>query len=218
MLHCQIHDPTKLVDKLRASPVIKPICRLEKGTTPGVGRIYDCLNRLWLSDNPQKAIRNPKPKGSKRPKSGEKLPPKHPGSVKRLVDKALEGRVIEERPEGILQEILKECAVLPSSKLGLLGNPNKLAVAGDGAPLLTGASPYGKRICDCRSKGIYRCNCKRVFTDPHANWGWDSYHEQRFYGHTLFSITSADSKKDLPLYLRLVQGSRNDSVTFVFLG
>jgi len=215
MLHCQIHDPTKFVAVLRSSPVLRAICGFEQGKTPGVGTIYDFLDRLWLSDNPQKAIKKPKSKG-KRPKSGEKLPAKHPGIVKKLVDKALEGRVIERRPESILQEILKGCAVLPSAKLGLLGNPNNLAVAGDGAPLLTGASPYGKKICDCPSKGIYRCNCKRVFTDPDANWGWDSYHEQWFYGHTLYSITSADSDNDLPLYLRLVQGSRNDSVTFVF--
>ncbi|WP_366922067.1 transposase [Metallumcola ferriviriculae] len=215
MLHCQIHDPTKFVDKLRASPVLRAICGFEKGETPGVGTFYDLLERLWLLDNPQKAIRKPKSKGRKRPKSGKKLPAKHPGIVKRLVDRALKGQVIEKRPESILQKILKECAVLPSSKLGLLGNPNKLAIAGDGAPLLTGATPYGKRICDCPSKGIYRCKCKRVFTDPDANWGWDSYHDQWFYGHTLYSITSADSKNDLPLYLRLVQGSRNDSVTFV---
>lgn len=216
MLHCQIHDPTKFVFKLRSSPVLRAICGFENGETPGVGTVYDFLKRLWLSDNPQKVIKKPKSKSSKRPKSGEKLPAKHPGIVKKLVDKALLGRVIEKRPEGILQEILKECAVLPSAKLGLLGNPNNLAVAGDGAPLLTGASPRGKKICDCHSKGIYRCNCKRVFTDPDANWGWDSYHEQWFYGHTLYSFTSANSKNDLPLYLRLVQGSRNDSVTFVF--
>lgn len=215
MLDCNIHDITNYVERLKASPVLAAICGFE-GKTPGVGTFYDMLNRLWLFDAPQKIIRIPKSKKRKRPKSGDKLAPRHPGVVKKLVDKVLQGRVITHRPERVLQLILKECAVKPSSKLGLLGDPDNLAIAGDGAPLLTGASPYGKRLCNCHSQGIYRCTCKRSFTDPNANWGWDSYHEQWFYGHTLYSITSANSPNDLPLLLRLVQGSRHDSVTFVF--
>ena len=215
MLHSKIQDPTKFVAQLRSSPVLAAICGFE-GSTPGVGTFYDLLARLWLADAPQKAIQTPKSKGRKRPKSGEKLKPKHPSIVKKLVDKALQGRVIEKRPERILQTILKECAVIPSSKLGLLGNSDNLAVSGDGAPLLTGASSRGKKLCKCHEEGIYHCQCERSYTDPTANWGWDSYHEQWFYGHTLYSITSADSPNDLPLMLRLVQGSRHDSVTFVF--
>lgn len=217
MVHCKTHDPTKFVALLRANPVLAAVCGFkDHNHTPGVGTFYDFISRLWLSYAPQKAIRKPKSKGRKRPKSGEKLAPKHPGIVKKLVSQALEGRVISKRPERILQQILKECAVKPSSDLGLLGNPNNLTVAGDGAPLQTGASPYGKKLCDCHTQGIYRCSCKRSFTDLNANWGWDSYHERWFYGHTLYSITSADSHNDLPLFLRLVQGSRHDSATFVF--
>lgn len=215
MLHCKTQDPTKFVTILRASPVLTAICGFD-GQTPGVGTFYDLLARLWLADAPQKAIKTPHSKSRKRPKSGEKLKPKHPGIVKKLVDKALQGRVIRKRPERILQTILKECAVIPSSKLGLLGNPDNLAISGDGSPVRTGASPRGKKLCQCHTQGIYRCQCKRSFTDPNANWGWDSYHEQWFYGHTLYSITSADSFNDLPIYLRFVQGSRHDSVTFVF--
>lgn len=91
-----------------------------------------------------------------------------------------------------------------------------MAVAGDGSPLRTGASPHGKKPCNCHSEGKLHCSCPRSFTDPTANWGWDSYHEQWFYGHTLYSITSANSSNDLPIFLRLVQGSRHDSVSFVF--
>lgn len=216
MLHTKIQDPTKFVAKLRASPVLSAICGFED-QTPGVGTFYDLLARLWLVDAPQKMVRSPKKKDRKPPKAGEKLKPKHPGIVKKLVDKALQGRIIERRPERVLQTILKECAVIPSSKLGLLGNPDNLAVSGDGAPLLTGANSRGKKICKCHDHGIYHCQCERSFTDPTANWGWDSYHEQWFYGHTLYSITSADSPNDLPLLLRLVQGSRHDSATFVFV-
>lgn len=216
MSHLRVHSITSFVKLLKTSPVLAAICGFENNI-PGTGTFYDFMARLWLAFAPQKAIRFPKFKDRKRPKSGAKLAPKHPGIVKKLVVNALKGRLLlKKRPELILQRILKECAVIPSSKLGLLGDLDNLAVAGDGAPLLTGASPYGKKLCDCHSKGIYRCKCKRSFTDPDANWGWDSYHEQWFYGHTLYSITSANSPNDLPLFLRFVQGSRHDSVSFVF--
>ena len=215
MVHCKIEDPTKFVRLLKSDPVLATVCGFDL-YTPGVGTIYDFINRLWLEYAPQKAVQKPKSKGRKRPKSGEKLAPKHSGIVKKLVNQVLKGRSLSRQPQRILQLILKECAVKPSFSLGLLGDPDNLAVAADGAPLLTGASPYGKKLCDCHSKGIFRCNCKRSFTDPNANWGWDSYHEQWFYGHTLYSITSANSLNDLPLLLNLVQGSRHDSVTFVF--
>ena len=54
-----------------------------------------------------------------------------------------------------------------------------------------------------------------MYTGPTANWGWDSYHERWFYGHTLYAITAADSYNDLPLLLHLTQASRHDSGTFV---
>jgi len=52
---------------------------------------------LWLADATQKEIKTPKSKGRKRPKSGDKIKPKHPGIVKKLVDKALLGRLFEKR-------------------------------------------------------------------------------------------------------------------------
>ena len=72
MLHTKIQDPTKLVAKLRASPVLAAICGFED-QTPGVGTFYDLLARLWLLDAPQKAIKAPKAKGRKgrkRPRPG----------------------------------------------------------------------------------------------------------------------------------------------------
>ena len=83
--------------------------------------------------------------------------------------------------------------------------------AGDGAPLETGASPYGKKICQCQG----RCSCQRRYSDPTATWGWDSYHERWFYGHTLYCLTAADSPNDLPLMLHITEGARHDSVSFV---
>jgi hypothetical protein len=75
---------------------------------------------------------------------------------------------------------------------------------------------FGVKVCDCRSKGIYNCKCPRRYFDPDARWGWDSYHEEYFYGCTLFSTTYSDSSYDLPIYLRIAQVQRHDSILTIF--
>ncbi len=103
-----------------------------------------------------------------------------------------------------------------SADIGLLGDINSLSAAFDGSSYYSGASHYGVKVCDCRSKGIYNCTCPRRYSDPDATWGWDSYREQWFYGDTLFNVTTSDSPNDLPIYLRIVQASHHDSITTVF--
>jgi hypothetical protein len=204
---------TPFVEKLRAYPVLAAVCGFEPDSVPGVGTFYDFLDRFWLGEEPSKVLREPRRKKSKKPKSGEKLP-EEKNRVDQLVNKVLEGYTFE-GPETLLQMILTECAVKPSLNLGLCGDSRKLVFAGDGAPLETGANHRGKKICSCKEQGIYHCSCPRQYTGPTANWGWDSYHEQWFYGHTLYCITAAGSANDLPLLIHLTQGSRHDSGTFV---
>lgn len=157
----------------------------EPGNTPGVGTLYDFFKQLWLGQTENKVLRKPYKKKKEKLKANEKLPPDNPDTVKELVDQVLNGESFTNGPERLLQKILIECAVKPSAKLKLLGNTLKLTLAGDGAPLETGASSFGKKACQCKEQGIYRCDCPRYYTDPNANWGWDSYHERWFYGHTL---------------------------------
>lgn len=80
IVHCKTHDPTKFVQLLNGTPILAAICGFDNHI-PGVGTFYDFLNRMWLAHAPQKTIRKPKSKGRKRPKSGDKLVPKHPGIV-----------------------------------------------------------------------------------------------------------------------------------------
>jgi hypothetical protein len=214
LIHCK-ERITSFVKRLKADPVLAVACGFEPGFTPGVGNFYDLLDRFWLGQEPAKVLRKPETKQDKKLKKGEKLPEKYPGLVAELVEKVLNGYSFPDSPERLLQKILTECAVKPSLNLGLCGDPKKLTFAGDGAPLETGASPYGKKICHCKEQGIYRCSCPRLFTGPTANWGWDSYHERWFYGHSLYSLTAADSFHDLPLLLSITQASRHDSGTFV---
>jgi hypothetical protein len=205
---------TSFVKRLKAEPVLAVACGFEPGSVPGVGTFYDYLNRFWLGHEPVSVLREPE-KRNKKPDKGEKLPDKIPGLVTELVNKVLNGYDFTDNPEHLLQKILKECAVKPSLDLGLCGDPENFVFAGDGAPLETGANPFGKKICQCKERGIYRCSCPRLYTNPTANWGWDSYHERWFYGHSLYALTAAGSDHDLPILLHITQASRHDSGTFV---
>ena len=205
---------TSFVERLKAHPLLAAACGFEPDSVPGVGTFYDFLDRFWMEDEPSKVLREPRRKKRRKPKGGEKLPDEDTSYIGGLVNKVLEGYSFE-GPETLLQKILAECAVKPSLDFGLCGEGRKLVFAGDGAPLETGASPRGKRVCSCKEQGIYQCSCPRLHTGPTANWGWDSYHERWFYGHTLYPITAAGSANDLPLLLHLTQASRHDSGTFV---
>jgi hypothetical protein len=91
-----------------------------------------------------------------------------------LVNRLLGGETFAHGPERLLQKILAECAVKPSAKLNLLRDTQKLTLAGDGAPLETGANPFGKKICQCKQQGIFRCSCPRYYTDPNQASAHDS--------------------------------------------
>jgi hypothetical protein len=93
---------------------------------------------------------------------------------------------------------LKQASVKVSAKMGILGDTQNMFIFGDDTTIKTGANPLGVKVCNCKSKGIYKCHCPRRFSDTQARWGWDSYHEHYVYGHALYSLTAADSTYDLP--------------------
>ena len=94
------------------------------------------------------------------------------------------------RPDDLLkrlEDILITCAIIPSAKKGMLGDLSKINLCGDALP--SGANPRGKPSCDCHKNGIYKCNHDRYYSDDTANWGYDSYRECYYFGHTT-SISS----------------------------
>jgi hypothetical protein len=198
--------------KLSRNPVLQKTCGFQ-GKLPGVASYYDFIDRIMKLD--EKPRRKPKKKKPKKKYGKNKLPPKHPGVVQRLVDRIQKGRRFDNRPERLLQKIFAKVAVAPSIDLGLI--PKTLSISGDGTCIKTGASHYGVRICECRNNGIYNCECPRRFSDPNATWGWDSHNERYFYGYTGYFISTYNSteKLDLPLYLRIVGANRHDSVSAV---
>ena len=159
---------------------------------------------------------NKKPPKLKSASGDKKLPNRHSGIVKRIVDFVRKGRSFECRPERLLQQIFALIAVEPSTILGLIPEDN-LTVASDGTCVYSASSSRGIKECKCVKNGDYNCKCNRRFSDPQASWGWDSYLEHWFYGHTLYALSCYNKvyKTDLPLYLRFVDAKRHDSVTLI---
>lgn len=204
------------VKQMRSFPLWAILSGFLPDDVPGVGTFYDFYRRLWprSSSHINLKVRRPKRK-PKKGKKGQKSPVKRPGVVLRLVNHFLAKPKVSSGPYDVFHLLFKDTFVLPSAKKGLLGDTDALSVAGDGTSLRTGASRYGKSLCDCWKRGIFRCHCLKRFSDPDASWGWDSYREQYFYGRTLYVFTAADSPHDLPLYLNLFYAQRHDSACFV---
>jgi hypothetical protein len=189
-----------------ATPIFCALVGLEPQDFPGASTLRDFITRLWLEDAPER-VKNvgAKPKG----KHGKnKKPPKNPGIIKELADKALEGATFGEIPEQLLQTLFAKVAVLPSVDAGLVEDPDKLIASGDGTLIQSHASSRGKAT---------ETPDQRRFADPQARWLWDSYHEQWAYGYMayIFSANYPERKLDLPLYLRFAQTSSFDGVTFI---
>lgn len=221
MLDLNEHSITNWAIRVANDRILCAACGFEFGKAPSFSSYYDFIDRIWKASAVEHNKRRIKPKSfyskpRKKLKAGQKLPPKHSGVVKKLVSLSIRGKLREERPESIFQEFLARCLVDKSAKLGILGDTKKLSIAMDGSCYNSGASHHGVKVCDCRSKGIYSCKCPRKYSDPDARWGWDSYHEEYFYGDTLFSTTASDSPYDLPIYLRIAQATRHDSILTVF--
>ena len=211
MSHYRYAGIDEWVAHASATPILCGLIGVTPDSFPGASTHRDFLARLWMADKPNRLKRpKPKPKGKY---GNQKQPPKHPGIIAYMVKKALSGEVFKAIPERLLQSIFMKTAVIPSANAGLLGDTQNLNISGDGVCVESHASPYGHKTCTCQGA----CSCPRSFADSNARWGWDSYHERWFYGHTayLLSVHNENLKLDLPIYMRFVEASRNDGVTLV---
>ena len=220
MLDQGIHSLVEWANKVASDSLFYTLCGfIDKA--PAASSYYDFIDRLWLGSKDaeilrKKKIRTFQSKPRLKLKQGQKLPPKHNGAVKKLVKRALNGTLRKSRRERILQEFFSRLVVDVSANIGLLGDINSLSIAGDGSPVYSGASTYGIKVCDCKSQGIYNCKCPRRYSDPDATWGWDSYRERYFFGDSFYAFTATGVTQDLPIYLRMAQGKRHDSITTIF--
>lgn len=199
--------------KLHRNPILCIVCGFSINDIPCIGAFYNFVDRLIAMDDKSR-LKVFRKKPTKKYGKGEKMPPKHDGVVERLVNKAIIGRSFPNRPERILQQAFAT-VVKQSASLGLIDN--NIIASGDGTCILTGASSRGKKVCECSHNGNYNCDCPRKFSDPNATWGWDSHNERYFYGYTGYFISTYNTsfKMDLPLYLRIVDAKRHDSISAV---
>lgn len=233
MTYCNVTSISAWVEKLQSEPFYAilsgfiPACYSSSkaegicaDSIPGVGTFYDFMDRLIRKDKIlyKSKLRKVKRKPRKKQKKNHKMDTSKPGVVNRLVKRVLkyDNSKLPDSIESTLNTILKELFVLPSLNIGILGDPSKLNVAGDGTCMPTQSSPYGKKVCDCKLNPGEKCDCLRKFTDPSATWGWDSFNEQYFYGHTFHGFTACDSFYSLPIHIKFVSASRHDSVTGVY--
>ncbi len=210
---------TKWVDELYRVPLYAILSGFEPGDIPGVGTFYDFFARLWGLDFDNvkpKSKRKRKVTKKKKPKKGEKLAPKNPSIVEKLINRFLRyGSKKKLLPGDRLFEFFQSQILDVSAKLGLLGNLDSLSVAGDGTPIETARYPRSKPSCKCYAQGITKCNHPRLYSQPDCDSGWDSSREKFYNGYTLYMISACDSEYDLPLYPRLQPASRHDSVSLV---
>ncbi len=210
---------SKWVDQLHRVPLYAILSGFEPGDIPGVGTFYDFFQRLWGLDqqNFKSSLKFKRKKKKKaKLKKGEKLAPKDPGIVEKLVNRFLRcGAKKNCLPGDRLFDFFQSQFLDVSAKLGLLGNLNLLGVIGDGTPVETARFPRSKPSCDCCAQGVMNCNHPRLYSQPDCNSGWDSSREKYFFGYHLYMISTSDSPYDLPLYPRLQPASRHDSVSLV---
>ena len=210
--------------KLSTVPLYAILSGFSPDDTPGVGTFYDFIDRLWKAEDRsvraerRKKLRKKRKRPKKKPKAGKKLPPKHSGITERVLRRILRDQHRSHRkPDAILQGIFQQCFVMPSAQRGLLGSdPDRLVLAGDGTVFRSATSPYGQKECECRRRGLFKCDCPRRLSDPAASWGWDSHREVWVYGYSAYVLTAADSPHDLPAYLSMNACQRHDSVASLY--
>lgn len=208
----------KWVTRMRQIPFLTILGGFLPGKSPGIGTFYDFFTRLWLSDKSN--FNNPLKRKGKKVKKPDKKGDKAPTTSVRkteLVVKGLDRSPNRQKdfPFDRIFQLFKELFVLRSADIGILGDVHDLCLAGDGTPVKTSAYPRSKRICDCKQKGITNCDCRRRYSQPDCNSGWDSYRQAYFNGYHAYFMTAASSKYDLPVYVRLHPASRHDAISML---
>lgn len=222
----QVGQPSinRWVDQVRATPALRVACGFDlTGVTPGVGTLYDFLNRLH--DGPRRPVPGQalpeRPSHTERRRAQAPVPPGTKPQKKEEVktNETLTARIVKEleaakdQKRGVdllqrLADILLHVAVRPSAERGLLGEPDTIVAHGDGSALMTGADPHGQKTCE--HDRFTRCTCPRVWTDPDAAWGYVASLDRYFYGHHFYEISVSHRGHNLPLALRLDPGNASD--------
>ncbi len=228
------------VPQLKASRVLRILCGLPpKGDCPGVGTFYDFLHRLHdgpirrdseqqsrpsvaqrrRANSPKAKSERPKKPRAKKGERSKRRRHKNDPVTANVVEPAVTEKLVAElqatrnnpNPNNLLCrlcELLLKVAVLVSADKGLLGNLQQLVVSGDSSALPTWANGNGKRICG--HPRTEHCDCPRLYSDPDAAWGYDSYRECYFFGYKYYELIVSVLGHDLPLFIALSPANESD--------
>ena len=121
MLDRRNYSITNWAIEVASDPLYFDLCGFED-SAPSVASYYDFLVRLWQSSHKLHISRKLKSKRfaakpKKKLKQNQKLPSRKSGSVKRLVVKAIDGKLRNFCPEHIMQKLLTHCVVDASAKV-----------------------------------------------------------------------------------------------------
>ena len=201
---------------LKETPLYAILSGFPVGDTPGIGTFYDFFSRMWKSDssNLSPKDRFPKMKVAKGKKKGDKTPCDSSSVASRLIPVLKRWNIKPEHPFSLIFALYHQQFLSKSVSDGLI-DPNHLALAGDGTPVRTAAKQRKKRICNCKEEGNLKCRCKRHYSQPDCNWGWDSHRECYFFGYHLYMYVASDSHSDLPVFPLLERASRHDMLSFL---
>jgi hypothetical protein len=201
---------------LKESPLYAILSGFSFGDTPGVGTFYDFFSRIWtdVSNNLSPKHRFPKIKPPRGKKKGEKTPCNSSSIASKLLPLLERWHFKPQNPFSLVFRLYQHQFLDVSIRMGLI-NPAHLALAGDGTPVRTSTQQRKKRICNCQKNGCLSCNCKRLYSQPDCNLGWDSHWECYFFGYHLYMYVASDSYSDLPVFPLLERASRHDMLSFL---
>ena len=217
---------TKWAEALKAKPRLARIAGFELYDVPAAGTFYAFIDRLEDGQYQKQCEHRIKPSKLRKGKRLRSLASEkeqrqqdakadaaaYDSITQKLKDDLIASQD-QPRPDDItkrLEDILILCAIIPSAERGLLGNLESMTISGDGSALPTGASPNGKPACKCHENGIYKCEHDRYYSDPTANWGYDSYRDCYYFGHSFYQHVVSTNGHDLPMQVSISQASETD--------
>ena len=207
---------TEWTKQLKINHLYAILSGFDVDDVPGVGTFYDFFNRcLWDSndDNLSSHIHPIKSKVKKPSSKGAKADSIEKVTVAELIP-SLESTSfdINDQPYSSLFTIYKKEFLDVYVDKGLV-HADSLALAGDGTPVVTSNRERKHRICNCKDKGIYNCDCDRYFSQPDCDIGWDSSRNCFYHGYDLYMLV--DSQSDLPIFPHYSCASKHDSHGFL---
>jgi hypothetical protein len=208
---------SKWCNTLRLNPLYSILSGFAVDDSPGIGTFYDFFSRCWgsESDNTFPHERPPKKKVSKGKKAGEKTPI-DTSTVSERLFAFFDKHPIKEpkNPFALILKLYTTQFLHVSHDKGFI-DLDHLSLAGDGTPVVTSARMRRKTLCDCSSKGIHNCKCKRNYSQPDCDIGWDSSRLKYFNGYHLYIFVASNSFNDLPVFPMLEPASRHDLPSFI---